>query len=163
MRIGKLAECSGVSADTIRYYERIDLLPKAARTPAGYREYNESAIHRVRLVQNALRFGFSLKQVAAFLGVRHAGGAPCKNVRAAGALILEAIERQIAGLMLSRESVRETLELWDSRLSQTPEGRPAHLLEALPAGQAPSPGDRRRLVGRRSGQARGSRSLDRRN
>jgi MerR family copper efflux transcriptional regulator len=152
LRIGELAERSGVSAETIRYYERIGLMPKAARTSTGYREYSESAIDRVRLVQNALRFGFSLKQVAAFLGVRHAGGAPCKNVRAAGAQILEAIERQIVELSVSRESVKETLKLWDRRLSQTPEGRQARLLEALPAGAGQSPVGRRRLVGRRSGQ-----------
>ena len=118
-------------------------MPKAARTPSGYREYTESALERVRLVQNAVRFGFSLKQVRAFLGVRQAGGAPCKNVRAAGTQILEAIERQIADLTASRESIIETLGQWDQRLSQTPEGRPAHLLEALPAGVARSPLGRR--------------------
>jgi hypothetical protein len=110
----------------------------------------------VRLVQNALRFGFSLKQVGAFLGVRHAGGAPCRSVRAGGARILEAIERQIAELTVSRESIKETLKLWDLRLSQTPDGRPAHLLEVLPAGEGQSPVGRRRLVGRRSGQAAAS-------
>lgn len=136
-------------------------MPKAARTPAGYREYNESAIDRVRLVRNALRFGFSLKQVAAFLGVRHAGGAPCRNVRAAGARILEAIERQIAELTVARESVRETLKLWDWRLSQTPEGRPARLLEALPTGEGQLPVGRRRLVGRKSGQPIETPNVDR--
>lgn len=161
--IGELAERSGVSADTIRYYERIGLMPKAARTSAGYREYGESAINQVRLVQNALHFGFSLKQVAAFLGVRCAGGAPCKNVRAAGAMILEAIERQIAELTVSRESIKETLKLWDLRLSQTPEGRPARLLEALPTGQVQSQIDRGRLVGRKSGKLAESRNPDRQN
>jgi len=127
-------------------------MPKPARTPAGYRVYSESAIERVRLVQNALRFGFSLKQLGAFLGVRHAGGAPCKNVRAAGAQILQAIEHQIVELTASRESIKETLELWDRRLSQTPDGRAAHLLEALPTDEMQSPVGRRPLVGRRSRQ-----------
>lgn len=127
-------------------------MPKPARTSAGYREYSESAINRVRLVQNALRFGFSLKQVGAFLGVRHAGGAPCKHVREAGTQILQAIEQQIAELTASRESIKETLKLWDQRLSETPEGRPAHLLEALPTDEGQSPVGRRGLVGRRSRQ-----------
>jgi DNA-binding transcriptional MerR regulator len=149
LHIGQLAKRSGVSADTIRYYERIGLMPTPARTPAGYRVYSESAIGRVRLVQNALRFGFSLKQLGAFLGVRRDGGAPCQNVRAAGAQILEAIEHQIAELTASRESIKETLVLWDRRLSQTPEGRPAHLLEALPTDEMQSQVGRRPLVGRR--------------
>ncbi|MDP8979354.1 MAG: MerR family DNA-binding transcriptional regulator [Acidobacteriota bacterium] len=147
LRIGQLAQRSGVSADTIRYYERIGLMPKAARNAAGYRVYSESAKDRVRLVQNALRFGFSLKQVGAFLGVRQAGGAPCRNVRAAGAEILAAIEERIAELMASRESIKETLEQWDRRLSQTPKGRPAHLLEGLGASEGLTPrGLRGRLV-----------------
>jgi len=150
LRIGQLAKRSGVSPDTIRYYERIGLMPKPPRTSAGYREYSESAINRVRLVQNALRFGFSLKQVGVFLGVRQAGGVPCKHVRAAGTQVLEALEHQIAELTASRESIQETLKLWDRRLSQTPEGRPAHLLEALPDGKTPLPLGRRLLLGKRS-------------
>jgi DNA-binding transcriptional MerR regulator len=150
LHIGQLAKRSGASADTIRYYQRIGLMPTPARTPAGYRVYSESAIGRVRLVQNALRFGFSRKQLGAFLGVRRAGGAPCQNVRAAGAQIPEAIEHQIAELTASRESIKETLVLWDRRLSQTSEGQPAHLLEALPADEMQSQVRRRPLVGRRS-------------
>jgi len=155
LRIGQLAKRSGVSADTIRYYERIGLMPKPARTSAGYREYSESAGDRVRLVQNALRFGFSLKQIGGFLGVREAGGAPCKQVRAAGTQILEAIEHQIAELTASRESIKETLRLWDGRLSHTSEGRPARLLEALPTGEPRSPLGRRLLRGKRSQSWRG--------
>ena len=125
-------------------------MPRPARTPAGYRVYSESAIERVRLVQNALQFGFSLKQLGVFLGVRQSGGAPCKRVRAAGAEILEAVERQIVELTASRKAIQETLKLWDLRLAQTPEGRPAHLLEALPNGEMQSPVGRRQLAGRRS-------------
>ena len=142
----RLAERTSVSADTIRYYEKIGLMPKPARTCAGYQEYGESAIGPGTPVQNALRFGFSLKQLGVFLGVRQSGGAPCGDVRAAGARILEAIDRQIAELVASRESVKETLKIWDERLSQTPAGRPAQLLDALPEVAA----EPRRLVGKRT-------------
>jgi DNA-binding transcriptional MerR regulator len=131
LRIGELAKLSGVSADTIRHYEKGGLMPKPARTPAGYREYSETAADRVRLIQNALRFGFSLKQVGAFLGVRHAGGSPCRNVRAAGAKVLEAIDCEMAELAAVRGWIEETLAVWDLRLAQTPEGEPAHLLETF--------------------------------
>ena len=149
MHIGELAKRSGVSTATIRHYERIGLLPHADRTPAGYRMYAEPVVERVRLIQNALRFGFSLRQLIAFLRVRHAGGAPCRNVRAAGAQILEAIEREIAALIASRESIKETLKLWDQRLAQTPEGAPALLLESLPVGSGSSAAGRGRLVSKR--------------
>ena len=67
-RIGVLAQQTGVSVDTIRHYERLGLLPKAARTNAGYRQYPPSAVERVRLVRHALPFGFSLRELAGFLG-----------------------------------------------------------------------------------------------
>ncbi|MEP6537146.1 MAG: MerR family transcriptional regulator [Bryobacteraceae bacterium] len=150
MRIGQIAKRAQVSADTIRHYERLGLLPNPQRTSAGYRMYDEAAVGRVRLIQNALRFGFSLKQVGTFLGVRRAGGVPCRNVRAAGALVLEAIESQILDLTASRDSIKETLAKWDQRLLETPEGQPAHLLEALPLTDTPPRGSQ--ITGRRTGQ-----------
>jgi DNA-binding transcriptional MerR regulator len=63
LRIGELDERAGVSPDTIRY-ERLGLLPKPARTRAGYGQYPQSAVDRMTLVRQALRFGFSLRDVA---------------------------------------------------------------------------------------------------
>ena len=132
LSIGELAKRASVSTGTIRYYERIGLMPKPPRTSAGYRQYCESATGRVRLIQNALQFGFSLKELCRFLGIRESGGAPCKQVRAAAGEILQAVDGRIAELTASREAIRETLIRWDEKLLQTPEGRPAYLLEALP-------------------------------
>src|SRR5438445_7273908 len=96
LQIGQLAKRSSVSADTIRYYERVGLLPKPARTPAGYRMYAPGAIHRLAVVRSAQRFGFPLKAIAAFLRVRESGGKPCHDVRAAAERMLDAVDRQIA-------------------------------------------------------------------
>ena len=74
MRIGQLAAKTDVTADTIRYYERLGLLPAPARTASGYRQYPDAAATRVRLIRNAVRIGFSLRDVARFLHVRDAGG-----------------------------------------------------------------------------------------
>jgi hypothetical protein len=70
-------------------------------------------------------------------------------VRAVGTQVLEAIERRIVHLIASREAIRETLAVWDKRLSQTPEGQPAYLLEALPTAEGRLV-DRRPVVERRS-------------
>jgi DNA-binding transcriptional MerR regulator len=133
LRIGDLAKSVGVSPDTIRHYERVGLLPAPARTRAGYRQYPPSAIERVMLVRHALRFGFSLRDLARFLRTREAGGAPCREVRAAGERILAAVEQQIAELTAARETIRKTLHTWDLRLARTERDRPAHLLESLEA------------------------------
>src|SRR6266516_758737 len=79
MTIGKAAALAGVSVDTIRYYERLGLLQKAARTRAGYRIFPAAVVNRLTLVRNAQRFGFSLREIAGFLRVRDTGGAPCRT------------------------------------------------------------------------------------
>jgi DNA-binding transcriptional MerR regulator len=133
LRIGQLAARTGVSVDTIRHYERLGLLPKAARTSGGYRQYAVSAVDRVRLVRHALRFGFSLRDVAGFLQVRASGGTPCRDVRVAADRILAAVDQRIAELTTERKVMRQTLDEWDRQLSRTPADRPARLLESLEA------------------------------
>ena len=133
LRIGQLAERAGVSADTIRYYERLGLLPKPHRTPSGYREYSETVVNRITLVRNAMRFGFSLREIGGFLRVREAGGTPCHLVRQAAQTILDRVDREIAELQATRETMRETLLTWDARLARTPAKQTARLLESLPA------------------------------
>ena len=132
LTVGQVAALSGVSRDAIRYYERRGLLPKAARTPAGYRQYPDGVIRRLALVRNAQRFGFSLAEIAGFLRVRDGGGKPCEAVRAAGQRILKTVEQQIIDLRSTRKTMQATLRDWDRALSRTPADRPAHLLERLP-------------------------------
>ncbi len=133
LRIGEIAERAGVSVDTIRHYERLGLLPKATRTAAGYRQFPASAVDRVRLVRHALRFGFSLRDVAGFLRVRAAGGTPCRDVRVAADRILAAVDRRIAELTAARKDINRTIRDWDQRLARTPPNQSARLLESLGA------------------------------
>ena len=131
MTIGKVAALAGVSADAIRYYERLGLFTKPTRTRAGYRVYPPEIVKRLNLVRNAQRFGFSLREIAGFLRVRDTGGAPCRTVRAAAEQLLEAIDRQIADLGARREEMRKTLRGWDRRFEEMPAGTPRRLLENL--------------------------------
>ena len=131
LKIGDVAVRAGVSRDTVRFYAKLGLLPRAARTSSGYRQYSESAVERIRLVRTASRAGFSLKELASFFRARAQGQAPCRSVRAAGARILGALDQQIAELTASRDAMRATLQDWDDRLSRTPHGQPARLLEML--------------------------------
>jgi len=131
MRIGQAASLAGVTCDTLRYYERQGLLPRAPRTSSGYRDYTPSIVERVRFVRNALRFGFTVKQVSGFLKSRESGKPPCRQVRAAAEEILDRIDRQIAELTAARVDVERTLAVWDARLARTPDGAPARLLESI--------------------------------
>jgi DNA-binding transcriptional MerR regulator len=131
VRIGQAAARLGISADAIRYYERIGVLPRAPRTPSGYREYSEVSLRRIALVRAALTFGFSVKQVAGFLQSRDRGHPPCHDVRAAGDRLLQAVEARIAQLEGTREDIRRTLRIWDERLAAAEPGAASHLLETL--------------------------------
>ena len=113
MRIGQLASAAAVSVDTIRYYERLGLLPAPARTASGYREYPDGAVTRLSVIRNAVRFGFSLKDVARFLKVRDAGGVPCDQVRTAGQQLLKQMDERIAELTAARAAMHETLRDWN--------------------------------------------------
>lgn len=65
--IGKLAKLSGVSQVTLRYYERIGLIPMSARSSGGYRLYSFDLLTRIQFIQKAKRLGFSLRDIKQLL------------------------------------------------------------------------------------------------
>lgn len=77
MQIKELAQKSGVSAKTIRYYEEIGVLPPPRRAPNGYRQYDESDVARLRLVVGARRLDLSLEEIKEIIAMRDRGEAPC--------------------------------------------------------------------------------------
>jgi DNA-binding transcriptional MerR regulator len=129
--IGEAARRSGVSVDTIRFYERMGVLPPPPRSDGGYRRYSDASVARIAFVRRAAQFGFPLKELAAFLRARERGQAPCRSVRAAGDRLLADMDRRLDELRQAREDLARTLADWDARLAGTPPGTPARLLESL--------------------------------
>lgn len=80
MQIHELAQRTGVSAKTIRYYESISLLPSPRRRTNSYREYDEVDVDRVKLVAGARRLDFSLDDIQEILALRDRREAPCRVV-----------------------------------------------------------------------------------
>jgi DNA-binding transcriptional MerR regulator len=132
-RIGQIAAQAGISRDTVRHYERLGIIAKAARTAGGYRLYSESALERIRFVRNSVRFGFSLKQVGRFLNARDSGRPPCQDVRDAAAQMASDMDRQIDEMIAARTAIQQMLRDWDRRLKATPAGHAARLLDTLTA------------------------------
>ena len=133
LRSGELARLAGVSADTLRHYERKGVLPAPRRTANGYRRYPPEALKRVQLVRRALMMGFTLDELATILKAHERGGAPCRAVRRLAAEKLAQVETRLQELLALRAELRATLRDWDVRLDQTQPGERARLLEALAA------------------------------
>jgi DNA-binding transcriptional MerR regulator len=131
LRSGELAKRTGVSADTLRWYERRGLLPRPTRTSNGYRAYPAAAVQRVEVIQAALAVGFSVADLTRIFGIRDRGGAPCRDVRQLAGARLDALDRQIAELNGLRRDLRRTLRDWDSRLGRVGSDERAGLLDAL--------------------------------
>jgi DNA-binding transcriptional MerR regulator len=136
--IGEAAARAGVSADTVRYYERQGVLPPPLRTAAGYRLYSNDVVDRIRLVKNAVGFGFAVKELAAFLKACDAGHPPCHKVRHAGGALLAEMDRRLAQMTTARDQMRGVLESWDRALERTPPDTPARLLASIPTSGASS-------------------------
>jgi DNA-binding transcriptional MerR regulator len=72
-----LARQVGVGADTIRYYERVGLLPEPRRSSAGYRQYGPEAVDRVQFIRGCQRLGLRLREIQELLDVRDTGVCAC--------------------------------------------------------------------------------------
>lgn len=81
LTIGKLAQSTGVTPDTLRYYEREGLLAASAKSEAGYRYYGLDAQQRVRFIKQAQHCGFTLSEIAELLTLRDSASACCGDVR----------------------------------------------------------------------------------
>lgn len=108
MRIGELAEITGVAPKTLRYYESEDLLPEPDRTAAGYRDYRPEAATRVAFVRHAQAAGLTLRQIGKVLAVRDSGAAPCGHVSEFVDTRLDEVEQRLREL---RDVRRQLLDL----------------------------------------------------
>ncbi|CAN5280585.1 hypoxia response transcriptional regulator [soil metagenome] len=105
MKIGQLARHLDLNRQTIRYYERIGLLPEPERTESGYRAYGPEDERRLRFVKNARSIGLPLGEVKEILALHERGEAPCAYVTKAIAHRAEEVERQIAELTKFKEEL----------------------------------------------------------
>ena len=114
--VSAVARLVGVSTDSVRYYERIGILPQAARSPAGYRQWDQREIHYVKWIGPAKRAGFTLSELAEIFRTYRAGIPPCRNVRDLLTKKMVNLENQILELSAARRELKRVLARWDDRL-----------------------------------------------
>ena len=120
----------GVSADTLRLYERKGLV-SPLRAANGYRCYSPEAVARIRLIRAALSIGFTIDELARILKIRDSGRAPCRDVRELARSKVRALDLQIEQLTSLRAQLLQVLKDWDRQLKAIPTGQCAGLLEKL--------------------------------
>ena len=106
LTVSMLAKQTGLGVDTIRYYERVGLLPPPSRSRAGYRQYDETTAERLRLIKGAQRLGLRLREIAELLAVRDRGACPCGHTQALIQRRLEEIDAEMARLADLRRELR---------------------------------------------------------
>ncbi len=98
MQIGQFAARSGTIVETIRYYERVGLLPAPDRNPSGYRQYGEDHLRRLKFVRHYRDLGFSVAEIRSLLTLADDPERSCTEVTSLARTHLIDVRRKLASL-----------------------------------------------------------------
>jgi DNA-binding transcriptional MerR regulator len=79
--IGTVAKRTGLSIDTIRFYEKIELIKLDGRSSSGYRLFTDDHLRTLKFVIDSQKMGFSLSEIKELLALRSSAASACENVR----------------------------------------------------------------------------------
>jgi DNA-binding transcriptional MerR regulator len=102
LTISRLAAEAGVSADTVRYYERLGLLAAPARSPSGYRQYDPPVHRRLQFIKAAQHIGLRLADIKELLDIQDRGACPCGHTTGAVERRLAEVDAEISRLHTMR-------------------------------------------------------------
>jgi MerR family copper efflux transcriptional regulator len=106
MHIGRLAAQANVSVDTVRYYERSQLLPPPTRTASGYRTYPAGLVGRLRFIRRAKELGFSLEEIRDLLALSDQRGSGVAEIKEIAERRLADVESRLAELTRLRDGLK---------------------------------------------------------
>jgi len=114
LTIGRVATAVGVNIQTLRYYERLNLLNPTTRRPSGYRLYGDEEIRRLRFIKNAQALGFTLREITDLLNLRVRSSAQCGAVQRKAQEKLAQVERKVRDLQALARSLRGLIRACES-------------------------------------------------
>jgi Cd(II)/Pb(II)-responsive transcriptional regulator len=142
VKIGELAKLTDTQVETVRYYERENLLPAPARTQGNYRSYTQAHVERLSFIRNCRSLDMTLEEIRSLLHLRDSPQDQCESVNALIDEHIEHVNARVASLQLlqqqlldlrqrCRDGVRDHCGILE-RLEVTgavtaPEGEPSHV------------------------------------
>lgn len=121
MKIGELAQQSGVGIHTLRYYERRGLLKLPPRRASGYRDYAPQTAATIRFIKQAQELGYSLNEIKELLRLRTAPIANAAKARASAVAKLRSLDEKIAAMQHMRAELERLIANCDCGTAEQPE------------------------------------------
>lgn len=113
LKIGAVSKLSGIGIETLRFYEKADLLDRPARTLSGYRVYGEEVLARLAFIRRAQSLGFTLVEIKRIIDDTRNGDSPCGEVREIVQKRVTELDERLRELHGYRKELRRTLRDWD--------------------------------------------------
>lgn len=113
---GELANQTGVNSETIRYYEKIALMPNPARSAGGHRLYDQSHLKRLSFIRRSRELGFSLQEIRELLQLVDGGDYTCAEVRDRTIIHLDDVSRKIHDLQKMQKTLKSMASKCDGGL-----------------------------------------------
>lgn len=107
MKIGELARAAGSNSETVRFYERIGLLPRPVRTDSNYRDYGPGDVERLSFIRHARGLGFELDDIRSLIDLAEQPERDCAAADAIASSHLAAVEEKIIRLEGLRDELRD--------------------------------------------------------
>jgi len=133
LTVGRVSELTGLSRKSIRYYEQERLIPKAGRSPTGYRIYNPKVIDRLKFIQKAKAIGFHLDDIRRILELSDKGKPCCERVFEWSNRRLGELDEQIKFLNELRKKIVHYQNRWkiQTQAPTMPESEICSLIAAV--------------------------------
>ncbi len=109
MKISEASQASGCHLETIRYYERIGLMPAPTRTGSGYRSYSEQDVERLRFITRGRDLGFSLDEIRSLMRLDQNGDLACEDVTRLAQQHLIDVQERIRDLQRVARELERTI------------------------------------------------------
>lgn len=107
LTIGQVAKEANVKIETIRYYERLKLLPEPKRRQSGYRQYSDDVVKRLQFIKNAKKLGFSLKEILELFALRVKSRTTCGDIKNRAESKISDIEDKIKILQKMKNALKK--------------------------------------------------------